>query len=303
MVWILASAVMILLCICAVIYAAMMKKELKNITQELKKTQDIGYDRQLRVTLFDKDLTALAAQLNENLDYQKHLKQKSEDAEERWKQSVSDISHDLRTPLTVVRGNLQMLEREGTLTEKQKAYAAICMDKTDALKHMVDDFFELSVLESDSSPVETKSLDMTTHLVQFIIDHEAVIREKGLQPEINLLEKSVIIYGNELLITRMLENLLGNVLKYAKDSFCLSMKIVDEMCEVSFANRLGTENIDETQLFSRTYQGNRARTGEGAGLGLYIVKLLAEKQGADVFARKQNGELVIGVRFAIKKEI
>lgn len=298
MVWIVAVVAVLLL-----IYIVMLKKELKKIKEELEKTKEAGYNRQLRVTLFDRDLTNLAVQLNDNLDYQKHLKQKSEEAEGRWKQSVSDIAHDLRTPLTVVRGNLQMLEREGEMTEKQKAYTAICMDKTDALKCMLDDFFELSVLESDSAPVEMETIDMTTHLVQFIIDHEAIIREKGLQPEIKLPEKSVVVYASEPLLTRMLSNLLGNVLKYAKESFRLTMEIVGDKCEIAFANRIDTETLDETRLFSRTYQGNRARTGEGAGLGLYIVKLLAEKQEAEVFARKQDGELVIGICFEIKKEI
>lgn len=298
MVWIVAVVAVLLL-----IYIVMLKKELKKIKEELEKTKEAGYNRQLRVTLFDRDLTNLAVQLNDNLDYQKHLKQKSEEAEGRWKQSVSDIAHDLRTPLTVVRGNLQMLEREGEMTEKQKAYTAICMDKTDALKCMLDDFFELSVLESDSAPVEMETIDMTTHLVQFIIDHEAIIREKGLQPEIKLPEKSVVVYASEPLLTRMLSNLLGNVLKYAKESFRLTMEIVGDKCEIAFANRIDTETLDETRLFSRTYQGNSARTGEGAGLGLYIVKLLAEKQEAEVFARKQDGELVIGICFEIKKEI
>lgn len=304
--WIIISGILLIVCLALLFYIGAVKKELKNFKEELKLTQKRDYNRQLRVSLFDKDLTALASQMNQNLDYQKKLKQRSEDAEGRWKQSVSDIAHDLRTPLTVVRGNLQLLSKEEGLTEKQRSYANVCMDKTDALKHMVDDFFELSVLESDTTPVDTNLLDVTSFLVQFIVDHETIIREHGLQPDIQLPERSVMIWANEELLVRMLGNLLGNVLKHAKDTFRISMTTIADngnpMCEIIFANQLNNEDLDETQLFIRAYQGNRARSAEGAGLGLYIVKLLADKQRAEVFARKEENELQIGIRFPMKQE-
>lgn len=304
--WIMISGILLIVCLALLFYIGAVKKELKNFKEELKLTQKSDYNRQLRVSLFDKDLTALASQMNQNLDYQKKLKQRSEDAEGRWKQSVSDIAHDLRTPLTVVRGNLQLLSKEEGLTEKQRSYANVCLNKTDALKHMVDDFFELSVLESDTTPVDTKLLDVTSFLVQFIVDHETVICEHGLQPDIRLPEKSVMIWANEELLARMFGNLLGNVLKHAQDTFRISMTTTVNkeklMCEIIFANQLSNEDLDETQLFARAYQGNRARSAEGAGLGLYIVKLLADKQRAEVFARKEENELQIGIRFLMKQE-
>ncbi|MBQ8188705.1 MAG: HAMP domain-containing histidine kinase [Lachnospiraceae bacterium] len=300
------SGILLIVCLALLFYIGAVKKELKNFKEELKLTQKSDYNRQLRVSLFDKDLTALASQMNQNLDYQKKLKQRSEDAEGRWKQSVSDIAHDLRTPLTVVKGNLQLLGKEEGLTEKQRSYAKVCLDKTDALKHMVDDFFELSVLESDTTPVDTKLLDVTSFLVQFIVDHETIIREHGLQPDIQLPERSVMIWANEELLVRMLGNLLGNVLKHAQDTFQISMTTTTDsespMCGIIFANQSNNEDLDETQLFTRAYQGNRARSAEGAGLGLYIVKLLADKQRAEVFARKEENELQIGIRFPMKQE-
>ena len=304
--WIIISGILLIVCLALLFYIGAVKKELKNFKEELKLTQKSDYNRQLRVSLFDKDLTALASQMNQNLDYQKKLKQRSEDAEGRWKQSVSDIAHDLRTPLTVVKGNLQLLGKEEGLTEKQRSYAKVCLDKTDALKHMVDDFFELSVLESDTTPVDTKLLDVTSFLVQFIVDHETIIREHGLQPDIQLPERSVMIWANEELLVRMLGNLLGNVLKHAQDTFQISMTTTTDsespMCGIIFANQSNNEDLDETQLFTRAYQGNRARSAEGAGLGLYIVKLLADKQRAEVFARKEENELQIGIRFPMKQE-
>ncbi len=303
--WMGISMILLFLCTVLLIYIFSMKKEMKSFQKELFLTRERSYNRQLRVSLFDRDLTELAAEMNRNLDYQKQLKLQAEQSEGRLKQSVSDIAHDLRTPLTVIKGNLQMMDRDGSMSETDKGYLSICRDKTETLKNMVDDFFEMSVLESDNIPVALSDVDVTRLLVQFVVDHEAVIRAHRLVPDIQLPEKSVIVSLNEQMFSRMLSNLLNNVIKYAWDSFRLSMEVleVDEkaVCQITFSNELqaGT-NLDVKHLFERTYRGNQARQGSGAGLGLYIVKLLADKQGAEVFAKKEADELTIGIQCYIK---
>lgn len=303
--WMGISMILLLLCAVLLIYIFSMKKEMKSFQKELFLTRERSYNRQLRVSSFDRDLTELTAEMNRNLDYQKQLKLQAEQSEGRLKQSVSDIAHDLRTPLTVIKGNLQMMNRDGSMSETDKGYLSICRDKTEVLKNMVDDFFEMSVLESDNIPVALSDVDVTRLLVQFVVDHEAVIRAHQLVPDIQLPEKSVIVSLNEQMFSRMLSNLLNNVIKYAGDSFRLSMEVMEckgkPVCQIAFSNELqaGT-NLDVKHLFERTYRGNRARQGSGAGLGLYIVKLLADKQGAEVFAKQEMDELLIGMRCQIK---
>lgn len=303
--WMVISVILLLLCAMLLLYIFFVKREMKSFRRELLLTREKTYNRQLRVSLFDRDLTELAAEMNRNLDYQKQLKLQAEQTEERLKQSVSDIAHDLRTPLTVIKGNLQMMDRDGAMSETEKGYLSICQDKTETLKNMVDEFFELSVLESESIPVVLSDVDVTRLLEQFIVDHEAVIRAHHLVPDIQLPEKSVIVSVNEQMFSRMLSNLLSNVIKYAEGSFRLSMEIVEvhekAVCRIAFSNRLqpGT-NPDVDHLFERTYRGNRARQGSGAGLGLYIVKLLADRQEIEVFAKKETDELTVGMECHIK---
>ena len=95
----------------------------------------------------------------------------SEQSRRQLEQSISDIAHDLRTPLTVVKGNLQMLEKE-ELTDKGREYLDISRRKADTLKGMVDEFFELSVLESDSKPAELRKLNVISFLSEFIIEND-----------------------------------------------------------------------------------------------------------------------------------
>lgn len=298
------SSILALVIVILFIYIVLLKKQMKNIKNELGQTREKSYNRQLQIALLDSDLEKLAAEINENLDYQKHLKLAEEQKELNLRRSISDIAHDLRTPLTVIKGNLQMLEQNDRLTEQDRKYLAICKDKADVLKTMVDDFFEMSVLESDSTKVELKEVDITTLLVQFVVDHEALIRQHHLEPDISLPDRSIKISADEQMLLRMLSNLLNNVVKYAKNSFRLKMEEIDrngiKMCQITFENEISQdENLDVKHLFERTYRGNQARQGAGAGLGLYIVKLLAKKQDAEVFAVREMDELVIGIRFAI----
>ncbi len=293
-----ACIVLFLLCVWLVVYIFRLKAGMKDIKNELILTRDKEYNRQLTVDLMDDNLSEMTAEMNRNLDYQKKLKEKSEAAELSLKQSVSDIAHDLRTPLTVISGNLQMLKKECELSPAAMEYIRASEDRCRALKVMADDFFELSVLESDYSAATLEKVSFTNELMQFIVDNEAVIRANNLEPEVVFPEKTVFIMADRVLLSRMLGNLLNNVIKYAKDSFSLVLSENKEECIVTFSNQIDGERvIDTTQLFERTYRADKARSGSGAGLGLYIVKLLAEKQNAKVFAKVENNILSIGVNF------
>ena len=264
---IIVSVVLFLLCVWLIIYIIRLKNNMKEIKRELILTRDKSYNRQITVDLVDDNLAEMTAEINRTLDYQKQLKYETEAAELSLKQSVSDIAHDLRTPRTVINGNLQMLKREEHLSPK------------------ADDFFELSVLESDNITVQSARVNMTNMLMQFLADSEGLIIENNLTPEVILPERSVFALADPSLLMRMLGNLLNNVVKYAKNSFKLILSAEDGFCRITFANSVSPENApDTTQLFLRTYRADRARSTGGAGLGLYIVKLLAEKQHGSVSA-------------------
>lgn len=212
-------AVIILSLICIVLfsYLVMLKRQIRNIVDELKSNRQESYNKQIRVQLFDRDLTELAKECNYNLDYQTQCKRRAKHQEQVTRQSISDIAHDLRTPLTVVKGNLQLLKRGGTLDEKEQQYLQVCEAKTEELKYMVDDFFELSMLESDDFKVELAAVNLTTLLLNVILEHEILIRENGLQPNIDLPEKTLLVHGNPQLLERIFDNLLGNIFKYARE--------------------------------------------------------------------------------------
>ncbi len=308
LVWKIIGVVFAVLCVSLLIYISRMKRELRNIKKELELTTDKSYNRQVSIDLFDRDLSDMAMQLNKNLDYQKQLKLETEKAEKSIRQSVSDIAHDLRTPLTVIKGNLQMLRMED-LSTRGVQYVDLCVQKADEMREMADDFFQLSVLESDLEAVELKRIDITEQLLQFLADQEAVIRTKGMEPKIIFPQKSIFVLADERLLSRIFGNLLNNVLRHAKgDTFQILLEELGQElsekgeCVITFSNVIDSpETLDTGALFKRTYRGDKARHGSGAGLGLYIVKLLAQKQKAGVKAQIKENTLSLSVIFKICK--
>ena len=285
-----------LLCIFLLVRLLLIRADLRNITGELKNTRDRDYDRQLRITLNDRELNRMTGELNRNLDYQKGLKLQEEAARKQLERSVSDIAHDLRTPLTVIKGNLQLLENE-SLSEEGRKCLDVSRRKAESLKNMVDEFFELSVLESDTQEVPLKKIDIVNFLAGFIIDHESLIRENGLTPEIDFPEKSVFVEANEELCSRVFSNLLANICKYARESFRISLSPEDGSVRIS--NRISpSDEIDTEHIFERTYRADKARREGSAGLGLYIAKLLMEKQKGSITAELRDASIFFTLRWS-----
>lgn len=270
------------------------RQQLRQLAHELDRSREKGYDRQVRVEFVDDDLTELAAAINRCLDYLKAAKLETEAAEVSLRRSVSDIAHDLRTPLAVIKGELQLLERSGNFNDEQKQYLATCLEKTDTLKNMTDSFFELAVLESSNEAAALTSVDLTAEIMRFILDNEGRIRLANIEPQIDLPNRSVFVNAEPQLLGRMLGNLLSNALKYSGGD--LYVKVTEQGC-LSFSNTFSGERPDVERLFERSYRADSSRSGKGAGLGLYIVKLLAEKQNAVPTAVLDGDRLVISIQF------
>ncbi len=293
------SAVIILL----ILRLISLRRDIKTLALELRRTHEPGYDRLVRVRLSDKAVEELGAEINRTIDGQKRLKLNAEEAERRMRRSMSDIAHDLRTPLVVIKGDLQLIA-DGELSKKSRGYLDVCLQKTEQLKDMTDQFFELAVLESDNGRVPVVRTDLTAAVMNFLVENEGRIRLAGIEPEVIFPPKTVFVRADGQLLGRMLGNLLGNVLKYSGGDFSVIVG-AENGGSVSFENSVGGNIPDPERIFERSYRGDSSRGGgvngsqSGAGLGLYIVRLLAEKQGAEVSARLTNGRLRVTIEFTV----
>lgn len=300
MIYLLSGVIIILavICISLLLHILILKHEMRRTAEELRRTRENSYNRRLTITLIDKDFNMLASEMNHCLDFQQYLKQKNEQTEQQLKCSISDIAHDLRTPLTVIKGSLQLMESENDLSVKNREYVRICHEKTDRLRKMADDFFEMSLLESEQTVAVLSRINAISLVMQFLADNESVISSHNLIPEIQLPDKNVYIMADSQLVMRVLENLLNNVVRYAHDRFIIRLEKTEEICRITFINSAPElQQSDVNRLFERAYRADKSRQNGGAGLGLYIVRLLMKKQSGTVSAYLNNGELSLCIEF------
>ncbi|HQM00432.1 MAG TPA: HAMP domain-containing sensor histidine kinase [Ruminococcus flavefaciens] len=292
--WRIAAIAAIICCMMLVVYLLALKRQMRNITDELDRTAKRSYNRLVRIPLFDNDLNSLTSAINREIDDRKRMKIKSEETEKALRQAISDIAHDLRTPLSVIKGELQIMNSNSDNDPEQKNYIDVCIRKTDELKNMADGFFELALLESRDECPELKRINVTNLLMQFIAENEGLIRLNDLEPEIIFPDSTVFAMGDEEYLKRILGNLLGNVIKYSSGSFTLRLT---DNGEISIANPVGNaEAIDTERIFDRSYRADPSRKSGSAGLGLYIVRLLCDKISAEASASADTNSLTVTIK-------
>lgn len=296
------ALVTIAACVLAVIllgYIIVLKSQMRKACREIDLNKDNAYNRQIMIELIDRDMNELMRSFNSNLEYQKKLKFEAEQSENRLKQSISDIAHDLRTPVTVIKGNLQMMNKSNGLTDEERTHLGVCMDKINMLGTMIDEFYEMSYYESEDVSVSLETIDANEFLAAFLLENESLIREHDIEPQIDMPQYSVFAKADKSMLLRMLSNLLTNALRHGKKTLNIRLREDDSHVIFEFANETdNAESINTNRIFERTYRGDAARTGGGpGGLGLFIVKLLADKQGASAFAYTNDSNIVIGVKF------
>lgn len=271
------------------------KSQLRSFAQRIRKRKDREVTQPLNVDLFDKDIVELAVALNEYTDEQKELLLQLERDREKLKYVIAGISHDFRTPLTAAYGYLQMVKKSGELSERSLEHLDISMEKTLYLKELSDEFFEMSALEADMGGVELTQVPVDKLLQECLLGQYEWIERGKLRTQFDIPEQSICILSNEHYLKRILENIFSNMKKYAREFVGVKLVAVDGCVEIIASNDTGCVEIEQEKVFEPFYRG-KSRHLEGSGLGLYVVKCLAEAMGYEVQATLKGEVFEIRLR-------
>ena len=241
-------------------------RTIHNINKQIKE------QRKIRVSLSNKYIEELAYAINQKDTLHKKLQVQIKQEEEQLKQSISNISHDLRTPLTSLQGYLTLLQ-ECENKQEQEQYLKIIKAKTDYLTELVQYFYDLSVLENEQSDVECERIDINRIVTDCLIEKYYEFGE--IQPIIQTENSPVWIYGNNLICKRIIENLIVNALRYSDNYIEVSINQKGVFTIKNSTKSL--DNIDVNLLFNKFYTADKSRNKGSSGLGLYIVKELLKK--------------------------
>lgn len=278
-----------------------MRREIRSMSRQLEDLSAGRSEKKISLTLVDARLNELAAQINENMELQKQLRIDARKSEQRLKDSIAGVSHDLRTPLTAIIGYIQMLERSG-LNGEQQEKATIILKKANAMRELVESFFELSVIESGQSELAEEAVNFTNIVSEAVVDFIPRFEAAELEPDVDLGDKSLYIAGDTTALGRIVQNLLSNALKYTAGRVKVALEERDGEIILTVVNEVRPDTPpDMERIFERFYTGDDCRNSGSAGLGLYIVKLLAEKMQGAVSASLENKMLSVYVIFQEEK--
>ncbi|MEG0430975.1 MAG: HAMP domain-containing sensor histidine kinase [Anaerovoracaceae bacterium] len=207
-----------------------------------------------------------------------NTERKQKDLEDAKKKLIADISHDLKTPITVIQGYSEAINMGILTKEQEKEYTQIIHSKAKRLTELIDTLFEYSSFEHNDYKMELKPADICEVTRKYLADKYDEIKLNGYELEIEVPEEEIIVNINEVQMTRVFENIISNSIKYAQkgDKIFFEIEKIDGKVNIVIGdNGLGIPEEFEKSIFLPFYQANNAR-GNGSGLGLAVCKRIVE---------------------------
>lgn len=225
----------------------------------------------------------LSQDLNHLMNQQRTRIRGFETREQHFKEEISNISQDLRTPLTAIKGFVDIMGQADLPESKRQEYLAVVSRKTGDIIAMVNTFYEIARMESDELPINLTRLDLghvtIEEAVTFYHDFEA----RGLKVTIEETAEPLWVSADAQALRRCLHNLIQNALRYAQSRFSLSFEDTADACTLVARNDVDPDlPFDPERIFERSYIADHSRSQRATGLGLYILMLLTERQGGRV---------------------
>jgi signal transduction histidine kinase len=287
-------AILLIVLIILLIRHINVKRQLKNIDKQLK--EESPRRRFVSIELSDNSVESLTLTINQLLEEHGKIVLDMEKDNQYLKNSIADISHDMRTPLTSIIGYLQLLNRNN-LGDEQKQQLNIALEKSQYLRKLLSDFHAISVLHADETATELEKVDLAGIVSEIILNNANEFSQRDIIPIFNQSDAPMFIMGNVETLQRVMQNLVSNCLKYAKGDVVFSITMGDNIT-LTIENPIDDmDEIDEGRLFERFYKADSARGEQGTGLGLAITKLLVENMGGEISACVNKGMFTVRIVF------
>jgi signal transduction histidine kinase len=274
-------------------------KQIQNISDELERILDEDTDEKLMLFTEDKEIKHLLEQINRTLEDRQNANAGYRRSELNTKRMLSNISHDLKTPLTVIIGYLEMLLMQENL---EKDMVRKVSHKANELKEQIDRFFTLVKLEAGDTVLTMSKINLNEFCRETIVDFYNILTEKEFEVNINIPDPPVFVYADQEALGRILNNLISNAFRYgdAGHYLGLTLRRKDNFVFVDVIDHgKGIAYSEIPHVFDRLYtlEDSRNREIQGNGLGLTIAKSLAEKiNGTLTLKSIQNEETVFTLK-------
>ncbi|WP_253187299.1 HAMP domain-containing sensor histidine kinase [Paenibacillus sp. GP183] len=290
------AGTLVILIILLALYIAFLQWQLRSINRQLDKRLTEHTHQPVSLELVSRELNTLAANINKCLKAEEILRLKGIREEKRFKELIANISHDLRTPLTAIKG-YQQLMGNGQLNDDQQKKLHIAQKHADELGRLIEKFFEYTYLLNAEPELHIERINLTNLVAECLAASVPALEDNNLAIQ---LEETppIFVHADKEMVTRIIHNLIRNCIQHSNGDIQVSLLTADKAV-ISFRNPvINASSIDVKRLFDRFYTGDQARS-HSTGLGLSIVRILAGQMGGNTGASIQGGFLEIRVELPL----
>ena len=285
-----AIFLLVLVCSILVIKIYIMKKSFKSIVALLDNILKSDTNNLITVTSSDKDIKNLVISLNNELDIFRKQKLQYQNGNQELKKNITNISHDLITPLTAINGYIDLLQKENALPSQKRALD-ILKKKSVELAELTEQLFDFSKIMDLDICLDMDNFVINEILEETLLGFYTVFKEKGIVPDVVICEEKVCRVINKVSIIRVFENILSNVLKYGEGDFRVELH---KDGKIVFSNKASfLDSTSAQKIFDRYFTVENGKPANG--IGLSIAKQLVELNHGKIDAKYFDGCLVIEV--------
>jgi len=292
------SAGLLILLVILFVRLFYIKKQIKSVTNQLIDINENNIDKKITISLINPEIEALTKVINDTINMRKQCETSKIKFQNDLKQNIANISHDLRTPLTSIKGYIQFLKLDNVSEEDKIEYLNIAEQRTKSLEGLLNDFYELSLVESVDFELNLEKINITNILQEILLGKYSDFTSRNLQPKLQIPNESIYIIAEKKSLERVIENLISNAIKYASGNVSIYLEAYSNKVLLKITNtvtNLSSEDVEK--IFDRFYMADKTRSDSGTGLGLSIAAALVEKMNGIIIANMQGDMLSICCEF------
>ena len=273
-----------------IIKLVFIKKSLKDITIQLSLILKSDTNNLITISSSDKDVKELANSLNIELKELREQRLKYENGNQELKKSITNISHDIRTPLTAISGYIDLMKNQKE-ERKKDDYIKIVERKTNDLTVMIEQLFDFSKAVDIGTKVEKQTYCLNELLEETLANYYIIFKENNITPDITITEEKIYKVIDKNTIIRVFENILSNVIKYCNGDFKV---LLNNEGKIIFSNKATSlDAITVQKIFDRYFTVENAK--KSSGLGLSIANQLVKLNNGTISAKYLNEEFIIEI--------
>ncbi len=281
---------------CTILSHILYRRQISDFCRQLAFIQKHETNKILTQRIDDRELTHLTNAINDLVQRYKQIVLDTKYKDERLKAAITNVSHDIRTPLTSLDGYFQLLLATEDEAERQRC-CTIIRERIASLSELLEQLFTYTKLQNDAYQLELDKVDVSKLLSDTLLSFYDDITACQIVPELSIATSYAPVLGSDIALRRVFQNIIKNAIAHGTDFLAISLAEQDETVQICFSNQYAGEagEIDVEQVFDRFYKADSSRSSKTTGLGLSIAKELVTRMHGEIAAGYTDGIFTITI--------